>query len=141
MNEFPTPPSNNQEVESGSEFLKAPPQNGNPVEIWAFYNAAEKEAKKAKEVAAVIAMKEVSKTDHKFVKTLFGGAQQIAKETRKPKDTLKFVLQQAGHYDLCRKDDIDLNKVDELVEAGMLDADLVKEHIDTKASTYLQLKK
>lgn len=129
------------EINNGLSFLVPPPAGADNVALWAFYNKAEKEAKESKEAAAKRALIDVSKTEHKFIKTQYGGAQMIAKETKKAKDTLKFVLQQAGHYDLCRKDDVDLNKVNELIEIGLLDADQIKEHITITKSSYLQLKK
>lgn len=126
---------------NGLSFLAPPPADADPIALWAFYNKAEKEAKAGKDEAAKVALHEVGKTEHKFVKTQYGGAQMIKKETKKPKDTLKFILQSEGKYDLCRKDEVDLKKVDELIEAGMLDADHINQHIAITTSSYLQLKK
>lgn len=125
---------------NGLSFLVPPPPSFDAVALWAFYNQAEKEAKKAKEGVAATALKEVKSTQHKFMNTQYGGAQMISKETRKAKDTLKFVLQNAGHYDLCRKDEVDLKKVDELVEAGILDEKEISQHIEKKNSSHLQIK-
>ena len=126
---------------NGLSFIVPPPADANSVALWAFYNKAEKEAKEGKENAAKEALKAVGSTDHKFMKTVYGGAQMISKEIKKPKDTLKFVLQNAGHYELCRKDEVDLKKVEELVEAGMLDKEEISKHIAVNSSKYLQLKK
>lgn len=123
-----------------SQFLQSPPAGATDVEKWAFYNQAEKEAKKAKEAAAKTAILDVHKTEHKFIKTPFGGAQMIDKETRKAKDSLQFVLQSKDVYEMCREEKIDLKKVDELVEAGILDEDELKEHIEVKRSPYLKIK-
>lgn len=129
------------EINNGLSFLVPPPADADPVALWAFYNKAEKEAKELKEKAAKEAAKSVGNTEHKFIRTQYGGTQLISKETRKAKDTLKFVLQSQGHYELCRKDDIDLKKVDELIEAGILDEELIKQHVSVSKSAYLQLKK
>lgn len=126
---------------NGLSFLVPPPADVDPVALWAFYNKAEKEAKAGKEAAAKEAALKVGSTTHKFMKTQYGGAQMISKTVRKPKDSLKFVLQDAGHYELCRKDEVDLKKVDELVEAGMLNKEEIEQHIQTSNSSYLQLKK
>lgn len=126
---------------NGLSFLIPPPAGADPIALWAFYNKAEKEAKDGKENAAKVALKEVGKTEHKFVRTQYGGAQMVSKVSRKPKDSLKFVLQNAGHYEICRKDEVDLKKVDELVEAGILDKEEIENHVQAKSSSYLQLKK
>lgn len=123
-----------------SNYLKAPAADLDSVALWAFYNQAEKEAKKAKDVIAKKALAEVKKTEHKFLKTPFGGAQMINKELKKPKDSLKFVLQQKGYYELCRTDAVDLTKVNELVESGALDEAEIKQHVEVNTSTYLQIK-
>lgn len=126
---------------NGLSFLVPPPAGADPVALWAFYNKAEKEAKDGKDNAAKIALKEVGQTEHKFVRTQYGGAQMVSKVTRKPKDSLKFILQNAGKYELCRKDEIDLKKVDELVEAGLLDETEINQHVQKSDSAYLKLKK
>jgi hypothetical protein len=126
---------------SGLSFLALPPVNADPIALWAFYNKAEKEAKEGKEREATIALNEVGKTEHKFVRTQFGGAQMISKVIKKPKDTLKFILKNQGQYELCRKDEVDLKKVEELIEAGILDKNEIMQHIQVTPSAYLQLKK
>lgn len=128
-------------VSNGLSFIASPPAGADPVALWAFYNKAEKEAKEGKEKAAKEALKAVGSTEHKFMKTVYGGAQMISKEVKKAKDSLKFALQNAGHYELCRKDEVDLKKVEELVEAGMLDKEEISKHIQVNSSKYLQLKK
>lgn len=126
---------------NGLSFLVPPPAGADNVALWAFYNKAEKEAKASKDEVAKRAMVDVYKTEHKFIKTQYGGAQMISKQVKKAKDTLKFVLQAEGKYDLCRKDEVDLSKVEELIEAGILDENHIKEHIAVTSSTYLKLKK
>lgn len=121
-------------------FLKSPQEGAAAAELWAFYNSAEKEAKEAKEKAAKQALVEVSSTEHKFIRTPLGGAQLITKVTRKEKDSLKFFLKQHDMLEVCRKDEIDLKKVDEFVEAGLIPED-VTNHILENKSSYLQLKK
>lgn len=128
------------EIFTPSIFLQTPPDGASNAEVWAFYNAAEKEAKARKEAAAKEAMVDVNSTDNKFIRTSLGGAQLITKVTRKAKDSLKFFLQNNGVLEVCKKDEIDLKKVDELVEAGMLPEE-VKAHISESKTSYLQLKK
>ena len=128
-------------VSNGLSFIVSPPADLDPVAQWAFYNRAEKEAKSAKDAIAKVALKTVSATHNKFQTTQYGGAQLIEKTTKKPKDTLKFILQQKGQLDMCRKDDIDLKKVDELVEAGILDRSEIDNHIEIKKTSHLQIKK
>jgi hypothetical protein len=124
-----------------SIFLQTPPEEASAAEVWAFYNAAEKEAKARKEDAAKQAMTDVSATEHKFIRTSLGGAQLVNKVMRKPKDSLKFFLQQHQVLEVCKKDEIDLKKVDELIEAGMLPKEDTAAHIVENKSSYLQLKK
>lgn len=123
-----------------SKYLKTPAADLDSVALWAFYNQAEKEAEKLKKAAAKVALAEVKKSKDKFVKTQFGGAQMINKELKKPKDSLKFLLQQKGYYELCRADAVDLTKVNELVESGALDEAEIKAHVEVNTSTYLQIK-
>lgn len=123
------------------KFLKSPAEGSTAAEIWSFYNAAEKEAKEAKDKAAKQALVDVAGTENKFIRTSLGGAQLITKVTRKAKDSLKFFLQQNDLLEVCKKDDIDLKKVDELVEAGMLPEEEVSKHVSETKSSYLQLKK
>lgn len=123
-----------------SLFLQSPPENASYAEKWAFYNMAEKEAKAEKELVAKLAMNDVSATEHKFIRTSLGGAQLVTKVTRKAKDSLKFFLQQHGQLEICKKDEIDLNKVRELAELGILPEE-VTSHISETKTGYLQLKK
>lgn len=132
--------SNGQASDNNGIFASVPETN-DPVALWVFYNRIEKEAKEAKNKIAADALENVSKTHDKFVRTPFGGAQMIEKVTRKPKDSLKFVLEQSGYYDLCRKDEVDLKKVDELVKAGMIDKQIIDLNVETTNSLYLKVKK
>jgi hypothetical protein len=125
----------------GDLFLQSPPEGASNAEKWAFYNAAEKAAKALKDDIAKQAMVDVSATEHKFIRTSLGGAQLVNKVMRKPKDSLKFFLQQHKVLEVCKKDEIDLKKVDELIEAGMLPQEETAAHITENKSSYLQLKK
>ena len=131
---------NIQEASDNNGIFASVPKTNDPVELWAFYNRVEKEAREAKNKIAADAINNVSETNNKFVRTPFSGVQMIEKVTRKPKDSLKFVLQQSGYYDLCRKDEVDLKKVDELVKAGMIDKQIIDLNIETNRSMYLKAK-
>lgn len=130
----------NEQGYDNNGFFCNVPETDDPVVLWAFYNRVEKAAKEAKNKIAAEALNNLSETENKFVKTPFSGVQMIEKVTRKPKDSLKFVLQQSGYYDLCRKDEIDLKKVDELVKAGMIDKQTVELNIKEDRSQYLKAK-
>ncbi|QJT70367.1 hypothetical protein [Microcystis phage MaeS] len=122
-------------------FIKAPSTEMSDVEKWAYFNAAEKEAKAAKDAVAKQALSTVGQTEHKFIKTQLGGAQMINKSTVKAKDSLKFFLQKHNLLEQCKKDEIDLKKVEVYVEAGVISKEEFEQHISVATSSYLQLKK
>ncbi|AKC02715.1 hypothetical protein CPT_Stills87 [Bacillus phage Stills] len=114
-------------------------QFSNNTEAWRFYSSLESAAKKLKEKHKKSALTEVQSIGE-YAKTNYGGVQVIDMETKKQKESLKFFLKDRGLLDLCRNDDVDLNKVQTLIDAGKLTEEEVYEHIEIKPSSYLKTK-
>ena len=109
------------------------------VEAWRYFSSLETTAKKLKEKHKKTALAEV-KSIGEYTKTSYGGVQVIDMETKGQKESLKFFLADRGLLDLCRNDDVDLNKVQALIDAGKLTKEEVDEHITLKPSSYLKTK-
>ena len=72
--------------------------------------------------------------------TKFGNVQQVMRVTQKPKDDLKFYLAEMDVLEVCKKDDIDLTKVKDLIESGYLDNEEVEKRLETTETSYLKFK-
>lgn len=108
-------------------------------EAWRYFSFLETTAKKLKEKHKKLALTEVEAVGE-YAKTNYGGVQVINMETKKQKESLKFFLSERGLLDLCRNDDVDLNKVQTLIDAGKLTEEEVYQHIDINPSSYLKSK-
>ena len=75
-----------------------------------------------------------------FKQTKFGNVQQVMRVTQKPKDDLKFYLAEMDVLEVCKKDDIDLTKVKDLIESGYLDNEEVEKRLETTETSYLKFK-
>lgn len=126
---------------NGRDFLQGIErlEFSNEAEAWRFYSSLESTAKKLKEKHKKLALTEVEAIGE-YAKTNYGGVQVIATKTKKQKESLKFFLAERGLLDLCRNDDVDLNKVQTLIDAGKLTEEEVYQHIDINPSSYLKSK-
>lgn len=66
---------------------------------------------------------------------------KVTKETVKPKDSIIKYLEDKDLLRLVKKDDIDMSKVYQLVEAGVVDEEELESHLDRKQSSYLKKSK
>lgn len=110
-----------------------------PVDAWRFYASVEKLAKTKKDSNQKVALTEV-KSHNDYLKSAFGGVQSIDKESKSAKESLQFYLKERGLLDLCRNDSVDLNKVNDLIDAGKLNKEEVYQHIKVSKSSYLKSK-
>lgn len=62
----------------------------------------------------------------------------VKKQSVKMADSINKFLDNKNLLNLVRKDDIDLGKVNQLVEAGIIDAKELEEHLIRKETTYLK---
>jgi hypothetical protein len=120
-------------------FVKEMPEGLSDFQRYIWLDKAEKEAKKEKDKMKAAIVKGVH-DNNKFVKTDFGNIQWVPKETKSPLDTMKFFLANKGVLDVCKKDEIDLKKVDELIDAGFLSKEEVNSHIKVTQSSYVKVK-
>lgn len=70
-----------------------------------------------------------------------GMVTKVTKTTVKPKDSIIKFLEDRNLLRLVKKDDIDLAKINQLVEAGVVDEDELEEHLERKQSSYLKKSK
>lgn len=112
------------------------PENMTDTQRWAFYKMLSKmiavELRKIEENV----MSEIGE----FGETEYGNVQKITKVTFKPKEELKMYLNDREVLDICMKDEIDMSKVKELVESGVLDEDEVSNLLTSKTTDYLKFK-
>lgn len=66
------------------------------------------------------------------------GVSKVVKVTVKPKDSLTKFLGDRGILELVKKDGIDMAKVNQLVEAGVILEEDLAEHLDQTESSYLK---
>jgi hypothetical protein len=122
------------------ELINAPAEELSLVERWIYYKQAEKEAQNEIEKIKKKALVEVEDNGGFFTGSN-GKAQRISKTTRKAKESLKTLLAEQGVLELCQKDDIDLKKVQDMIDSNTLNSEEVEVHIETKDSPYLKLGK
>ena len=109
-------------------------------EKWIFYKRLEdyaKNEKKKLEKATVASVEDAGG----FSRTEYGSATVNSRTNRKATDDLKFYLDEKGYLDICQKDDIDIKKVDELIDAGILDKEEVYRHIEESETKFLKFGK
>lgn len=70
-----------------------------------------------------------------------GQVTKVSKVTVKPKDSILQFLQDRDLLRLVKKDEIDMKKVSQLVEAGIIGEDELEEHLDVKETSYLKKNK
>lgn len=81
-------------------------------------------------------------TEHEgFVKTASGGAQTYTRTEVKPKDSLRFLLEKQGVLDICTKDELDMKKVNEIVEAGIITPEQLSDNVTIKETQILKFVK
>lgn len=69
-----------------------------------------------------------------------GVVTKVTKTTTKPKDSIIKFLEDKDLLRLVKKDDIDMSKVKQLVQAGVINEEELEEHLDVKESSYLKKK-
>ncbi len=70
-----------------------------------------------------------------------GQVTKVSKVTVKPKDSILQFLQDRDLLRLVKKDEIDMKKVNQLVETGIIGEDELEEHLDIKETSYLKKSK
>lgn len=70
-----------------------------------------------------------------------GQVTKVTKVTIKPKDSIIKFLEDKDLLRLVKKDDIDMSKVNQLVEAGVITEDELENHLEKKESSYLKKSK
>lgn len=69
-----------------------------------------------------------------------GVVTKVTKTTTKPKDSIIKFLEDKDLLRLVKKDDIDMSKVKQLVQAGVIDEEELEKHLEIKESSYLKKK-
>lgn len=63
---------------------------------------------------------------------------KVVKVSVKPKDSITKFLGDQGLLELVKKDGIDMTKVNQLVDAGVISVEDLEEHLERKESSYLK---
>ena len=119
------------------------PENFNslsPMEKWVYLKRVEKEVKEELKLLELDAKGYTSDNCGGFFKNEYGSISVIHKTTKKPKEELKVYLADNDVLELCMKDEIDLNKVNEMVEAGILEEEAVERLLEIRKTSYLKFK-
>lgn len=122
------------------ELIKYPIDGMSDIEKWTFLKELERQLKLEMKVIEESAKGQL-KNEGGYCRTSMGSVQEVVRTTVKPKDGLKFYLDEMDVLDVCKKDDIDMAKVNELIDCGYLDSKKVEEHLEIRESSYLKLKK
>lgn len=122
------------------QLINYPIEGMSDVEKWTFLKELERQLKLEMKVIEE-EVKGQLKENGGYCRTSMGSVQEVTRTTVKPKDGLKFYLDEMDVLDVCKKDDIDMAKVNELIDCGYLDFEKVKEHLEIQESSYLKLKK
>lgn len=122
------------------QLINYPVKGMSDAEKWAFLKELERQLKLEMKVIEE-GVKGQLKENGGYCRTSMGNVQEVTRTTVKPKDGLKFYLDEMDVLDVCKKDDIDMAKVNELIDCGYLDFEKVKEHLEIQESSYLKLKK
>lgn len=70
-----------------------------------------------------------------------GQVTKVSKVTVKPKDSIIQYLQDNGLLKLVKKDEIDMKKVQQLVDTGVIEEEELAKHLDVKETSYLKKNK
>src|SRR5699024_3868204 len=121
------------------ETALARPEGMSDWEAWVYYKQIERRAKEKQ--------KELSDSTKEYVHgqgdavSCGGGSLHYVSTTRKKaKDSLKLYLHDKNLLEMCQRDDIDLSKVNQLIEAGALNENEVNEHTELNESSHLRFK-
>ena len=114
------------------------PNFNNDTEKYIYFSKLEKEAKKEKDQARKALSAAFNGQDGKF-ETGFGGVTRTHKTTVKAADSLQTYLHNIGKLDMCKKDDIDVKKVQEYIELNIIPAE-AKQHLIESVSETLTVK-
>lgn len=120
--------------------MEYPFQGMTKAEKFAYLKNLEREIKKELKALQSEVKTEFEGTFSKSFQTEFGTIQKVSKVTVKPKETLQVFLHEKGLLEICKYDDIDMNKVRELVEAGIITEEELDEHLNKTESEYFKIK-
>ena len=98
----------------------------------------EKEVKDEIKSMQIEIKNELGGYENNFVSGENGSLQKITKKAVKPKDSLTMFLHDQGLLEICKNDGIDLQKVNQLVDAGVIDEEELQQHLDIRYSDYLK---
>lgn len=115
-----------------------PNENMSIAEKYIWLKALEKEVKNAISILQMEVKDELENYDNKLCKNEHGNVQKIKKVTTKPKESLQLFLLDLGLLDICKQDGIDMQKVKQLVEAGVIEEEELQEHLEKTESEYLK---
>ncbi|WEM05670.1 hypothetical protein BSG01_031 [Bacillus phage BSG01] len=119
-------------------FNLALPNFSNDTEKYIYFSKLEKEAKKAKEQARKAISATFNGQDGK-IETGFGNVTRSHKTSIKAADSLQQYLHNIGKLDMCKKDEIDVKKVQEFIGLGIIPAE-AKIHLLESVSETLTVK-
>jgi len=122
------------------ELIKKPDDSLSFAEKWLYYKRIENEAKNGLAEIAKEAFLQVD-TNGGFYSGANGKIQKVNKTNKKAKESLKTLLAEKGVLELCQKDEIDLKKVESMVEAGIVTQEEYDEHVSTISAPYLKIGK
>lgn len=114
------------------------PTFNNDTERYIYFSKLEKEANKAKEAARKAVSAAFNGQDGKL-ETGFGNVTRSHKTTVKAADSLQQYLHNIGKLDMCKKDEINVKKVQEYIGLGIIPAE-AKIHLLESDSETLTVK-
>lgn len=132
-------PVNPVPVDDGSSF-GIPDPNLTLAERFAYFKNLEAEIKAEIDKIKKDALAQVEASGGYF-EGRTGKVQRINKTEIKPKESLKEFLAEKGVLELCYKDDIDLKKVNDMVDGGFFSKEELEQHLNIKPNPYLKLGK
>lgn len=121
-------------------LFKLPEADLTLAERFAHFKRIEAELKKEIDKVKGDALYQV-KASGGFFEGRTGKVQMIDKTETKPKESLKEFLAEKGVLELCYKDDIDIKKVKDMVDGGMISKEELDQHLVVKQNPYLKLGK
>ena len=114
------------------------PTFNNDTEKYIYFSKLEKEAKKAKEAARKAISEAFNGQDGKL-ETGFGNVTRSHKTTVKAADSMQQYLLNIGKLDMCKKDELDVKKIQEYINLGIIPAE-AKIHLLESVSETLTVK-
>lgn len=119
-------------------MFKYPNANMTALEKYTWLKALEKEVKDAIALLQIEVKQDLNNHENNLCRNEFGNVQKIKKVTTKPKESLQVFLQELDLLEVCKHDGIDMQKVRQLVDAGVIDPLELEEHLIKTESDYLK---